>query len=196
MFVDLTTSTASGGSLTQFPTLTTIPVTNPFIPNDLRTILASRTVNPLAPFNWSARYVGVPYKGWDENYQIQQYMAGLKGNITDGWSFDGFVAYDELTHVSTMNNAVLKSRVQTLLNAADGGRSICAGGFNPFGDTNARSLSAACQAYITKSAISREELSQTQAQMQVNGELFDLGAGPVQLAVLGRLSQEHLRIYA
>lgn len=184
MFVDLTTSTASGGSLTQFPTLTTIPVTNPFIPNDLRTILASRTVNPLAPFNWSARYVGVPYKGWDENYQIQQYLAGLKGNITDGWSFDGFVAYDESTHVSTMKNAVLKSRVQTLLNAADGGRSICAGGFNPFGDTNARSLSAACQAYITKSAISREELSQTQAQMQVNGELFDLGAGPVQLALL------------
>lgn len=184
MFVDLTTSTASGGSLTQFPTLTTIPVTNPFIPNDLRTILASRTPNPLAPFNWSARYVGVPYKGWDENYQIQQYLAGLKGNITDGWSFDGFVAYDESTHNSTMNNAVLKSRVQTLLNAADGGRSICAGGFNPFGDTNARSLSAACQAYITKSAISREELSQTQAQMQVNGELFDLGAGPVQLAVL------------
>jgi iron complex outermembrane recepter protein len=184
MFVDLTTSTASGGSLTQFPTLTTIPITNPFIPNDLKTILASRATNPLAPFNWTARYVGVPYKAWDENYQIQQYMAGLKGNITDGWSFDGFVAYDESTHISTMNNAVLKSRVQTLLNAADGGKSICAGGFNPFGDTNARSLSAACQAYITKSAISREELSQIQAQMQVNGELFDLGAGPVQLAML------------
>jgi iron complex outermembrane recepter protein len=183
MFVDLTTSTASGGSLTQFPTLTTIPVTNPFIPAALATVLASRP-NPTAAFNWSARYVGVPYKGWDENYQIQQYLAGLKGSITDGWTFDGFVAYDESTHVSTMNNAVLKSRVQTLLNAADGGRSICAGGFNPFGDANARSLSAACQAYITKSAISREELSQTQAQMQVNGELFDLGAGPVQLAML------------
>jgi iron complex outermembrane recepter protein len=184
MFVDLTTSTASGGSLTQFDTLTKIPVTNPFIPADLATVLASRATNPNAPFDWRSRYVGVPYKGWDENYQIQQYLAGLKGGITDGWSFDGFVAYDESTHVSTMKNAVLKSRVQTLLNAADGGRSICTGGFNPFGDTNARSLSPACQAYITKSAISREELSQTQAQMQVNGELFDLGAGPVQLAML------------
>jgi iron complex outermembrane recepter protein len=184
MFVDLTTSTASGGSLTQFPSLTTIPVTNPFIPNDLRTVLASRATNPNAPFDWRSRYVGVPYKGWDENYQIQQYLAGLKGNIAAGWSYDGFVAYDESTHNSTMNNAVLKSRVQNLLNAADGGNSLCAGGFNPFGDANARTLSAACQAYITKSAISREELSQTQAQMQVNGELFDLGAGPVQLAVL------------
>jgi outer membrane receptor protein involved in Fe transport len=192
MFVDLTTSTASGGSLTQFPSLTTIPVTNPFIPADLRTVLASRTrvVNGLTvsgadlPFDWRSRYVGVPYKSWDENYQVQQYLAGVKGGITEGWSFDGFVAYDESTHVSTMHDAVLKSRVQTLLNAADGGASICAGGFNPFGDANARTLSAACQAYITKDAISREELSQTQAQFQVNGELFDLGAGPAQIAVL------------
>ncbi len=184
MYVDLTTSTHSGGSLTQFGTLTTIPVTNPFIPTDLRTVLASRP-NPNATFGWSARYVGVPYKGWDEDYQIQQYLGGIKGDITDGWSFDGFVSYDESTHNSVMHNAVLKSRVQTLLNAADGGASICAGGFNPFGDANARSLSAACVAYITKDAISTEHLTQTQAQLQINGKLFDLGAGPVQVAVVG-----------
>jgi outer membrane receptor protein involved in Fe transport len=83
-----------------------------------------------------------------------------------------------------MHNAVLKSQVQRLLNAADGGASLCAGGFNPFGDTNARSLSAACRAFITKDATSIERLGQTQVQGQVNGELFDLGAGPVQLALL------------
>ena len=184
MYVDLTTSTHSGGSLTQFPALTTIPVTNPFIPADLRTVLASRP-NPTATFSWNARYVGVPFKGWDESYKIQQYMAGLKGDITDGWRFDGFVSYDQSSHDSIMHNAVLKSRVQTLLNAADGGRSICAGGFNPFGDANARALSDACLAYITKDAISREDLSQTQAQLQVNGKLFDLGAGPAQVALVG-----------
>ena len=36
MYVDLLVNTNSGGSLTQFPTLTTIPSTNPFIPKDLR----------------------------------------------------------------------------------------------------------------------------------------------------------------
>ncbi|MFM5924231.1 MAG: TonB-dependent receptor, partial [Novosphingobium sp.] len=183
MFVDLTTTTHSGGSLTQFPTLTTIPVTNPFIPADLRTVLASRP-NANAPFNWSGRYVGVPYKGWDENFEIQQYLAGIKGDITEGWSFDAYVSYDQSNHTSTMHNAVLKSRVQTLLNAADGGASICAGGFNPFGDANARSLSAACQAYITKDAVSTERLSQTQALVQLNGKLFDLGAGPAQIALV------------
>lgn len=183
MYVDLSVNTNSGGSLTQFPTLTTIPVTNPFIPNDLKTILASRP-NPTAAFNWSARYVGVPWKNWDENYTVQQYMAGVKGSITDGWTFDLFSSYDQSTHNQIMHNAVLKSRVQTLLNAADGGKSICAGGFNPFGDTNARSLSAACQAYITKDAFSQERLSQTQVQGQINGQLFDLGAGPAQIALV------------
>ena len=183
MDVDLTVSTHSGGSLTQFASLTTIPVSNPFIPNDLKTILASRP-NANAAFNWSARYVGVPYKGWDENYKVKQFLAGLKGDIAPGWTFDGFASYDESNHTSTMHNAVLKSRVQTLLNAADGGASICAGGFNPFGDANARSLSAACIAYMTKDAVSTEKLGQTQAQLQVNGKLFDLGAGPAQLALV------------
>ncbi len=44
-----------------------------------------------------------------------------------------FAAYDTTEHVQTNYNAVLKSQVQNLLNAPDGGNSICAGGFNPFG---------------------------------------------------------------
>jgi outer membrane receptor protein involved in Fe transport len=184
MYVDLTVNTESGGSLTQFPTLTTIPVTNPFIPTALRTILASRPT-PTANFGWNARYVGVPDKNWDENFQVQQYLAGLRGEITAGWSFDVFTSYDESTHNQAMHNAVLKSQVQRLLSASDGGVSLCAGGFNPFGDANARSLSAACTAFISKDARSQEQLSQTQVQGQINGRLFDLGAGPVQVALVG-----------
>jgi outer membrane receptor protein involved in Fe transport len=183
MYVDPTVTTASGGSLTQFPALTTIPVTNPFIPADLRTVLASRP-QPTAAFGWNARYVGVPYKSWDENYQVQQYMLGLKGDITSTWNFDVFGSYDQSVHDQTMHDAVLKSQVQRLLNAADGGASLCAGGFNPFGDANARGLSAQCQAFITKDAFSKETLDQTQFQAQVTGSLFDLGAGAAQLAVL------------
>jgi hypothetical protein len=62
--------------------------------------------------------------------------------------------------------------------------SICQGGFNPFGDANARSISAACAAYMTKDAVSTERLGQTQFQGQVNGKLFDLGAGPAQIALV------------
>ncbi len=184
MYVDLNVHTASGNSLTQFGTLTTVPVTNPFIPADLRSILASRP-SPTAPFTWNGRYVGIPYKNWNENYQVQQYLVGLRGDIAQGWTFDVFASYDQSVHNQTLHDAVLKSRVQTLLNAPDGGASTCSGGFNPFGDTNARSLSAACVAYMTKDAFSLEHLGQTQVQGQINGKLFDLGAGPVQVAFVG-----------
>jgi iron complex outermembrane recepter protein len=184
LFVDLTVSSESGSSLTQFPTLTTIPTTNPFIPADLRPILASRP-NPTAAFNWSARYVGVPDKIFDENYKVQQYLLGFKGDISSKWSYDVFGAYDSSKHTLTNRFAVLKSQVQRLLNAADGGASLCTGGFNPFGDANARSLSPQCLAFITTNAKNEEKLTQTQFQAQVNGELFNLGAGPVQLALLG-----------
>lgn len=183
LFVDSTVTTESGGSLTQFAPFTTIPVTNPFIPNDLRTLLASRT-NASAPFRWSARYVGVPDKGWDESYTVQQYLGGIKGAIAGSWKLDAFVAYDQSVHDQSMFNAVLKSRVQQLLNAPDGGASLCAGGFNPFGIANATSLSAACRDYITTTANSTEKLTQTQVQGQINGPLFNLPAGPVQLALL------------
>ncbi|MEC8036002.1 MAG: TonB-dependent receptor [Pseudomonadota bacterium] len=183
LYVDSTVTTESGGSLTQFAPFTTIPVTNPFIPADLQTLLASRA-DPAAPFRWSARYVGIPDKGWDENYRVQQYLAGLKGTIAGSWKFDAFASYDETVHNQSMFNAVLKNRVQTLLNAPDGGASICAGGFNPFGIANATSLSQECQDYMTATINSRERLTQTQVQGQINGPLFNLPAGPVQLALL------------
>ena len=46
---------------------------------------------------------------------LQQYLAGLKGSIAEGWSFDVFGSYDQSIHNQTMHYAVLKSQVQRLL---------------------------------------------------------------------------------
>lgn len=185
MYVDSTVYTESGGSLTQFGTLTTIPVTNPFIPANLRTLLASRP-NQTAPFTWNGRYVGVPYKGWDEQYTTTQYVFGGKGDLPMGdWSYDLYASYDNTDHNQTMHHAVLKNRVQTLLNAADGGNSICAGGFNPFGVVNSSNISPQCLAYMTTTATSTEYLDQTIVQGTIQGTLFKMPAGEVRLALLG-----------
>jgi iron complex outermembrane receptor protein len=184
MYVDSTVYTESGGSLTQFGRLTTIPVTNPFIPDDLRTLLASRP-RPEEPFVWNGRYVGVPYKGWDEQYTTTQYIVGAKGDLPFGdWSYDVYVSYDETDHHQTMHHAVLKSRVQTLLDAPDGGDSICAGGFNPFGIANSSNISRECLNYMTTRANSNEWLDQTIVQGTIQGSLFELPAGPVRVAFL------------
>jgi len=184
MYVDSKVYTESGGSLTQFGTLTTVPVTNPFIPDDLATLLASRP-NATAPFTWNGRYVGLHYKGWDEQYTTTQYIFGGKGDIAGDWSYDLFVSYDTTDHNQTMRHAVLKNRVQALLNAPDGGNSICAGGFNPFGLVNSMNISQACQAYMTTNATSTEYLDQTIVQGTIQGSLFSLPAGDVRMALLG-----------
>ena len=184
MYVDSKVHTESGGSLTQFGTLTTIPVTNPFIPANLATLLASRPTAG-APFTWNGRYVGVPFKGWDEQYTTTQYIFGGKGDLPMGdWSYDLYVSYDTTDHNQTMQHAVLKNRVQTLLNAADGGNSICAGGFNPFGLARSSNISQQCLSYMTTQATSTEYLEQSIMQGTVQGALFELPAGDVRMALL------------
>jgi outer membrane receptor protein involved in Fe transport len=184
LYVDSDVFTSSGRSLTQFGTLTTIPVTNPFIPNDLRTLLATRPT-PNAPFTWNGRYVGIPVKSWDEQYTTAQYLGGLKGSLPwKNWTWDVFGEYDTTDHLQQNNNAVLKSQVQNLLNAPDGGNSICAGGFNPFGVNHSTVLSPQCLAYMTTTANSTEDLSQTTFQGVVQGSVAELPAGNLVVALL------------
>jgi len=185
LYVDSLVTTSSGKSLTQFGTLTTIPVTNPFIPQDLATLLASRP-NPTAPFTWNGRYVGLPAKSWDEQYTTAQYIGGMKGSLpVKDWTWDVFASYDTTDHLQTNYNAVLKSQVQNLLNAPGGGTSLCTGGFDPFGLAASSAISPACQSYMTTTAHSTEALSQTVMQGTVQGALFSLPAGDVVAALLG-----------
>ncbi len=183
LYVDSSVYTSSGGSLTQFGTLTTIPVTNPFVPADLQTLLATRP-NPTANFTWNGRYLGVPFKAWDEQYTTAQYLGGLRGALPFGdWTWDAYASYDTTDHLQENYHAVLKTQVQKLLSAADGGASQCAGGFNPFGATNVSSLSQACQDFITTTAHSVEHLSQVNLQAVAQGSLFSLPAGDVTVAL-------------
>ena len=183
LFVDSDVYTTSGGSLTQFA-VPTIPATNPFIPHDLATLLASRPT-PNAPFTWNARYVGVPHKAWDEHYFVSQIIGGARGDFSfRDWTWDAYASYATTDHLQSNYNAVLASNVQTLLNAPDGGASICAGGFNPFGLVHSTNLSQACQNYITTTAHSTEHISQTVVQGKAQGSLFSLPAGDVELALV------------
>lgn len=184
MYVNSDVFTSSGKSLTQFGTLTTIPVTNPFIPADLATLLASRP-NAAAPFTWNGRYVGLPAKSWDEQYDTAQYLAGLKGSLpVKDWTWDVFASYDTTDHLQSNQHAVLKSQVQNLLNAPAGGNSLCAGGFDPFGLNGSTNISAACQTYMTTTAHSTEHLTQTNIQGTLQGALLRLPAGDLSAALL------------
>lgn len=188
MYVQSESKWNSGLSLVQIY-VPTVPATNPFIPADLQGLLASRP-SPNATFTWNARFVEVPTRIIADDYTTSQFLLGAKGEILGDWTYDAYFSHGTMDHTSQIFNAVLGSRLQTLLNAPDGGNSICAGGFNPFGLANSMSTSPACLSYLTTTANSREKLDQNVAQAMVQGSLFELPAGPVKMAVLGDIRRD------
>ena len=71
-------------------------------------------------------------------------------------------------------------RTQELLEAADGGVSICAGGLNLFGNAP---ISQECSDFISLDAKNLTVAEQNIIEAVVSGDVFDLPAGPVQVAI-------------
>lgn len=165
------------------PSRLLVPVTNPFIPADLRALLASRA-NPNAPFLVNRRFQETGKRYYDEPFDVFQVLAGFSGKLPMGnWTWDVYGSHDETTNAETLLNGVSSTRVQQLLTAPDGGASICAGGYNVFGFANAMANSAACIDYISVEAHNTTKVSQDIVEATAQGTLFALPAGDVKLAV-------------
>lgn len=156
-----------------------VPVTNPFIPTDLRTYLQSRT-NPNAPFTITRFTVEAGPREERNEYDVFQLTAGLNGKIGGGtieWSLVG--SYGKTVQATTYKGFPSSAAMQTLLSAPDGGASLCQGGYNVFGP---QPVSAACVAYISRTAHNRTELTQSIVEGNLSGDLFALPAGMLKFA--------------
>lgn len=158
----------------------TIPVGNPFIPAALADLLASRA-DPTAPLALQKRFYEAGPRLTNRQFEVAQVTAGLRGKlaaIDGGWELYG-------THGSTkidenQPGSVLKSSLKALLNAADGGKSLCAGGYNPFGVT---ALSEECYSYLVAAPYRTTTLKQDVVEANLQGGLFRLPGGQARFAV-------------
>ena len=179
-------NTETTGQVGWSPTLynvPTVPVTNPFIPADLKTILASRP-KPNASFTLNDRFMGFDPREFPDTFTTSQYIVGLKGTLpVKDWSWDVYGSYDSTDLVETQDPALLLSKMQTLLNAADGGASICAGGFNPFGLANGTGVSQACRNYIQADTHDFTQLSQDIFEGNLTGSILPLPAGNLKFSL-------------
>lgn len=173
-----------GNSLTQFIPVN-VSASNPFIPASLRAVLASRP-NPTASFAINRRFVELPPRVFETRFETSQFIVGARGKLGFGdWTYDIYGSRDRNVIHDDIAPGVLGSRVNQLLQAADGGNSICAGGYNPFGIGNATSISAACAAYITQRIRRYEDIRQNTVEGAVQGTLFSLPAGDVKASFVG-----------
>lgn len=163
------------------PTLSTltVPATNPFIPSNLGTLLASRA-NPTAPFTLSKRFYEFGPSDVDHGHETYQVLGGFRGDLGSAWRYDIYGSHGEDRSTDTYRDAVFGNRIQAALSAPDGGASLCAGGYNPFGLTT---LSAACQSYFSGSVSNLTTTTQDVVEGTLNGNLFTLPGGDVKASL-------------
>jgi iron complex outermembrane recepter protein len=176
-----------------------VPTTNPFIPADLRTLLLSRTGNDPAlagsgatePFRLAYRFLPTGLRRSEFDTQVKQVLGGLRGEVFEGWNYELSYSWGETIINTTLTGGVNVQQVQRLLEAADGGASLCAGGFNPFG---IQPLSDACVTFVDELATTRTKFTQKILQGYVTGELAQLPGGPATI-VLGAEQRKFTYVY-
>lgn len=158
-----------------------ISAANPFIPAELRAVLNSRP-NPAGSFRLDKRFNELGPRRQNENYDVYQITTGLRGHLPGvrDWTYDAYLSYGRVDNSTTYTGYLSRSAVQRLLDAPDGGASICDGGFNPFGENP---LSASCIAYISRVPTNSTTNDQRVAEINLQGGLFNLPAGEVRAAV-------------
>lgn len=156
---------------------------------------ANYEVTPGAPapgdasFLLNKRFTSLGGRHATEDYNIYQLTTGLRGQVPNSsWTYDVYASYGRVSQITSQTGNVSRSSVQRLLDAPDGGKSLCAGGFNPFGDNP---LSAECINYIGRSARNQKITEQRVIEATLQGKAFDLPAGEARVAVGAQYRQDN-----
>jgi iron complex outermembrane receptor protein len=175
-FVNYTSDTIAESGNTEL----SIPVTNPFIPASLASLLATRA-DPTAPLVLDKRFDEAGPRDFNREFNLFQIEAGLSGPIDFlNGTWDIYGARGKTDETEKVSGSVVGSAVDTLLNAPDGGNSICSGGYNPFGLTK---LSPQCLSYLTRVPLQATKLTQDVVEATVQGHIVDLPAGDMRFAM-------------
>jgi outer membrane receptor protein involved in Fe transport len=156
-----------------------VPVTNPFLPQQLRALAATRT-NANDPLVFNKRFNSLGGRTGYNNHDVWQLVVGTKGDFIGSWDYDVYYSYGRSVQTEIQGGNVRRDRVQNALNAADGGRSLCTGGLNLFGD---QPISQSCIDYISLEAKNLTVVEQNVVEGVLNGDVFSLPAGMVQAAI-------------
>lgn len=179
-----------------FVTQSIIPVTNPFIPADLAALLATRTGDDASlvgsgasePIRMAIRSLGTGLRQQNIENEVLQGLVGLRGEITEGWRYEAYYSWGKTTIDAANTGNVNVQNLQALLEAPDGGASLCDGGYNPFG---IQPVSADCVEFLNETGVTKTTFTQKIAQAYVTGDLVELPAG--MLSVVGGIESRKFR---
>ena len=158
-----------------------VPASNPFIPADLKTLLNSRS-NPDASFPVTYGFTQLGNQTSLADWTVYQVVTGLSGSVgVRDWDWEIYGSHGK-TEVSSWQTGVYNvRRLQELLDAPDGGASICDGGLDLFGTRE--NVSTACLGYISAEPHFLLGVKQSNLEATLNGSLFKLPGGDLRFAL-------------
>ena len=155
-----------------------LPRSNPYIPADFGFLLDSR-VNPSADVLMTKRLAELGPRISSTQHDVYQVTLGSHGQAFGDWTYDAYVQVGAYDSTESQTGNALRSKIQELTYAPDGGLAAC-GGLDLFGPN---SISAACADFISIDATNRAGYDQTVAEVSLNGSAIALPAGDLRLAV-------------
>lgn len=158
----------------------TVPVTNPFIGADLATLLASRAA-PAAPFSYSRRFNQVGGRTGYNTHDVWQVTLGTEGALTDTWSYDVYASMGRSVQNEIQGGNIRFPVVQDVLNNPATGAGGACSTWNPFAENSG--MTTACANAISLEAKNLTVIEQQIVEGTITGDLFELPAGTVQLAL-------------
>jgi iron complex outermembrane recepter protein len=175
LYADYTADTALAPTPAQAISL---PVTNPFIPADLRLLFEARP-NPAADIQMLKRFAELGPRIASNEHDVFQGTLGVRGQVFADWSYDAYLQSGSYDSTEARSGNVLRSRIQELTYAPDGGFAAC-GGLRLFG---AGSVSQECADYIATGGTNRAGFDQTIAEVSFSGPATSLPAGDLKMAL-------------
>ena len=170
-----------------------IPITNPFIPTEIRNAMIADGVTDLA---FRRRSNDIFDRSNSNDRDTWRLVGGVRGDFADGWSYDVYYTHGE-TRDRTASGTVLGPNYANALNAVAGPNGpVCAINVDadptnndpncvPINIFGLNTVSAAAANYVTNGG----QLSTYDARVKqdvlsgsVSGELFQLPGGPVGIA--------------
>jgi len=155
-----------------------IPSTNPFIPPDLRFLLDSRE-DPAADLLVFKRFSELGPRIASHEYDVYQLTAGMRGPLADRWRYEAYVQHGQNDWDERQRGNALRSRINDLSYAPDGGASIC-GEFSLLGIGR---MPDACIDYIATGGVNRQGYEQTVLELSADGAVMTLPAGELHVAL-------------
>jgi outer membrane receptor protein involved in Fe transport len=158
----------------------TVGINNPFISTTLRELLNGRP-NPTANFFLGKSMNELGHRPYEDGVFTYQAVSGLRGILPiKDWTWSTTINYSSLYDNYSVDNQYSYTAIENLLMAADGGQSLCTGGYDPFGYST---LSQSCRNYIDRKTHNTTQITQSVAEADLQGELLELPGGQARFAL-------------